>query len=65
MHRQWSSQPDELNQPRFVQFNGAVDEWLQEVAATERRSLAWVIREIVTDAYQQTTAAQPKRTVAR
>jgi hypothetical protein len=65
MPRQWSSEPDELNQPRFVQFSGSVDAWLQEVAATERRSLAWVIREIVTDAHQRATAAQPKRTVAR
>jgi len=63
MPRKWGNGPDELNQPRFVQFPGKVDEWLHEVADAERRSLAWVIREIVVDAYEQATAA-PKRKAA-
>jgi len=64
MPRKWGEGPEELNQPRFVQFPGKVDEWLHQRAAAERRSLAWVIREIVVEAYEQATAVQPRRKAA-
>lgn len=51
--RKYSTEPDELGQPRFCAFTNRVDAWLHERAEEERRSLAWVIREIVTRAYEE------------
>jgi len=61
MPRKWGEGPDELMQPRFVQFPGKVDRWLHDRAAEERRSLAWIIREIVVAAYDEAQAPAPKR----
>lgn len=64
MPRRWGSGPDELQQPRFVQFPKKVDDWLHDRAESERRSLAWVIRELVVEAYDQATAPPARRKAA-
>lgn len=60
MPRKWGDGPEELSQPRFVQFPRKVDDWLHHRAKTDRRSLAWTIREIVVEAYNQ-AMTPPKR----
>ncbi len=51
MPSKWSKEPDALGQPRFVQLSNRVDQWVRHKADVERRSMAWVIREIVTEAF--------------
>lgn len=60
MPRRFGDGADDLGQQRSIQLTNKVDRWAHELAARQRRSVSWVIRDIITQAYERDQARGPR-----